>query len=211
MKNFQLSMFFLLLVLLNNRAFPQQKPDSILMINGDVFHGKVIRLTERDLVVKDSEKAVQEFNIDKELVFSYSNATGEYIVYTYDTLSGNDFTIDEMRYFIRGEQDGKKGFKARPAFYTNMVIGAASGITGSVFFPVPVFAFAVLAGIPKVKINRNTVRNQDDLTHPPYIMGYERMARRKRKIQSLVGGGIGLVAGIGTFFILQASDKEILQ
>lgn len=211
MNKFFLKIPALLLVLLVNSMFSQERKDTILLQNGDIISGKVIQLTDDDLIVKESEKVVQEFKIDRERIFSYTDASGEHVLYAYDTLIGNDFTIEEMRYFIRGEQDGRKGFKARPAFYTNLVIGAAGGITGSFFFPIPAFAFAILVGIPKVKIKKSTIRNLDDLNHPPYIMGYERMARRNRKIQALVGGGIGLVAGLGTFLILQASDKELIK
>lgn len=211
MKNSRFKISVLLMVLLVNSVFSQEKTDSVLLLSGEYIPGKVIRVDDENVVMKASENTVQEFNIDRDRVFSYSGPFGEKVLYTYDTLAGNYFTVDEMRYFIRGEQDGKKGFKARPAFYTNMLIGAASGITGSFFFPLPPFTFAILVGIPKVKINRNTVRRQEDLDHIPYLMGYERMARRNRKIQSLIGGGIGIVAGLGTFLILQASGKQLIK
>lgn len=209
MNRLYFQIILMLLIFAVNPMFSQEKNDTILLQNGEIISGKVIRLTEEHLVIKESENVVQEFKIDRDRVFSYTNSSGEHLLYTYDTLKGNDFTIEEMRYFIRGEQDGKKGFKARPAFYTNMIIGAAGGVTGSFFFPIPAFTFVILAGIPKVKIKKNTVRNLDDLNHPSYIMGYERMARRNRKIQALVGGGIGLVAGLGTFLVLQASHNEL--
>lgn len=211
MKKSAVQFTFILVTLLINTMFGQAKMDTVLLQNGEVIPCKVMRITENDLVLKQSEKVVREFNIDRDRVFSYTTSTGEHLLYAYDTLAGNYFTVEEMRYFIKGEQDGKKGFKAKPAFYTNMIIGAASGVTGSFFFPVPAFAFAILVGIPKVKIRKNTVGNLDDLNHLPYIMGYERMARRNRKIQALVGGGLGLVAGLGTFLILQASDKQIIR
>lgn len=199
------------MILLVNSAFSQEKKDTVLLLSGESISGKVVRIDDENLVMKESENVVREFNIDRERVFSYTTSSGEKVLYTYDTLAGNYFTVQDMRYFIRGEQDGKRGFRAKPAFYTNMLIGAAGGITGSFFFPIPAFTFAILVGIPKVKINKNTVRRQEDLDHIPYIMGYERMARRNRKIQALVGGGIGIVAGLGTFLILQGSDTQLIK
>lgn len=199
------------MILLVNSAFSQEKKDTVLLLSGESISGKVVRIDDENLVMKESENVVREFNIDRERVFSYTTSSGEKVLYTYDTLAGNYFTVQDMRYFIRGEQDGKRGFRAKPAFYTNMLIGAAGGITGSFFFPIPAFTFAILVGIPKVKINKTTVRRQEDLDHIPYIMGYERMARRNRKIQALVGGGIGIVAGLGTFLILQGSDKQLIK
>jgi hypothetical protein len=211
MKKLHFKIFALYMILLVNSAFSQEKKDTVLLLSGESISGKVVRIDDENLVMKESENVVREFNIDRERVFSYTTSSGEKVLYTYDTLAGNYFTVQDMRYFIRGEQDGKRGFRAKPAFYTNMLIGAAGGITGSFFFPIPAFTFAILVGIPKVKINKNTVRRQEDLDHIPYIMGYERMARRNRKIQALVGGGIGIVAGLGTFLILQGSDKQLIK
>jgi hypothetical protein len=127
----------------------------------------------------------------------------------YDTIIGNEFTIDEMRYFILGEQDAEKGFKAKGAFWGNMLLGAAGAVTGSFLCPIPPFAFVALSGLPKIKIKPSTVSNIDNVKHDSYLMGYERVARKKRKISSLAGGGIGLAAGLGTFFILKGTGNEI--
>jgi hypothetical protein len=207
MKKFYPQIPILLMILLVNPCFSQVKKDTILLLNGDILTGKITEMTVDHFTIKESEKMVRGYSVDNDRIFSYINADGEYFLYVYDSLNGNDFTIAEMRYYMKGERDGKKGFGARPAFYTNMLIGAASGLSGSFFFPVPPFAFAVLVGIPKVKIRKNTVSNLDDLNHPPYIMGYERMARKNRKIQSLIGGGIGLVAGLSAFMIIQSANK----
>jgi hypothetical protein len=206
MKKFYLQIPILLMILLVNTCFSQVRQDTILLLNGDILTGKITEMTVDHFTIKESEK-VRGYSVDNDRIFSYINADGEYFLYVYDTLSGNDLTIPEMRYYMKGERDGKKGFRARPAFYTNLLIGAASGLSGSFFFPVPPFAFAILVGIPKVKIRKSTVSNLDDLNHPPYIMGYERMARKNRKIQSLIGGGFGLAAGLGAFLIIQSANK----
>jgi len=187
------------------------KKDTVLLLTGGVLTGIISEVTPTYLTIKDSEKMVHGSTIEADRIFSYTNKTGEHLLYYVDSSAGNEFTVAEMRYFIRGEQDGKKGFKARPAFYTNLIIGFAGGISGTFFFPIPAFTFATLVGIPKVKIKKNTVTYPNDLSHPTYIMGYERMARRNRKIQSLLGGGIGLVAGLGTFLILQNHDIQLIK
>ncbi len=197
----------LLMVLLVNTCFSQAKKDTILLLNGDILTGTIMEMTVDNFTIKESEKAKRLYVIDNDRIFSYIDHSGEHFLYVYDTLSGNDFTIAEMRYFLRGERDGKKGFKARPAFYTNLLIGAAGGLSGSFLFPVPAFTFVILTGLPKVKIRKSTVTNPEDLNHIPYIIGYERTARRNRKIQSLIGGGIGILAGLGTFIAIQATNK----
>lgn len=214
-KTYQIALIFTVLTL--NTGFAQQKKDvvlkkdTVLLLTGGILTGVISEITPTTLTIKDSESMTHGSIIETDRIFSYTNKTGEHILYYIDSSAGNEFTIAEMRYFIRGEQDGKKGFKARPAFYTNMIIGIAGGMSGTFFFPIPAFMFATLVGIPKVKIKKNTVTYPGDLNHPTYVMGYERMARRNRKIQSLIGGGIGLVAGLGTFLILQSYDIQLIK
>lgn len=187
------------------------KKDTVLLLTGAILTGVISEITPTYLTIKDSDKMAKGTVVETERIFSYSNQSGEHVLYFVDSTVGNEFTIADMRYFIRGEQDGKSGFKARPAFYTNMLIGVGGGISGTFFFPIPPFLFATMVGIPKVKIKQNTVRYPDDLNHPIYVMGYERMARRNRKIQSLIGGGIGLAVGLGTFLILQHHDIQLIK
>jgi hypothetical protein len=49
------------------------------------------------------------------------------------------------------------------------------------------------------------------LKEDAYIMGYERVARKKRKVRSLLGGGIGLGIGLGTHFILKSTGNELIK
>ena len=91
-----------------------------------------------------------------------------------------------------------------------MALGAGAGFTGSFLCPLVPFAFTALSGLPlpKVKIKKGTVSNPDYLNHQTYLLGYDRVARKKRKISSLIGGGIGLGVGLGTYFILKANHSE---
>ncbi|MDQ3049233.1 MAG: hypothetical protein M3R27_16930 [Bacteroidota bacterium] len=200
-----------LFLLFTTSAFSQAGKDTILLLNGNVVITNVIDTTDGITNFKDPKNEKKNFTIENDRIFSITDSAGEHIMYVYDTILGNEFTIDEMRYFIRGEQDAEKGFKANGALITGMIIGAASGVTGSILCPIPPFGFAILAGLPKVKIKANTVTNKEDLKQDTYLMGYERVARKKRKLKSLIGGGIGLGIGLGTFFILQSTGKELIQ
>ncbi len=212
MKKYSLGIVILLMVVVDHvSVFSQTAKDSVLLLNGDLIIGSITEIAMDHLTIDETGKKFKKKFIEKERIFSYSNASGEHILYVYDTTVGNDFTIPEMRYYIRGEQDAKNGFRARPAFYTGIIIGAAGGLTGTLFYPLPAFMFAALVGLPKIKIKKNSVRNLDDLNHLPYLVGYESMSRRNRKIQSLLGGAIGTVAGLGTFIILHASGRELFR
>ena len=197
--------------LLTQAASSQTSKDTILLLNGSIIIANVIDTTNGVTSIKNPKDSLKNIIIENDRIFSISNKNGESIMYVYDTVLGNEFTIDEMRYFICGEQDAEKGFKPKGAFWGNMLLGAASGITGSFFCPLPPFAFTALSGLPKVKIKHSTVKDIDYLKHDTYLMGYERVGRKKRKISSLVGGGIGLAAGIGGAVILYETHNELLK
>ena len=201
----------LILSLFAKTGFSQTGKDTILLLNGSIVIANVIDTTNGVTSIKNPKDSIKNIIIENDRIFSISNKKGESILYVYDTVLGNEFTVDEMRYFICGEQDADKGFKPKGAFWGNMLLGAAAGVTGSFFCPLPPFAFTALSGLPKVKIRHNTVKNMEYLKHDTYLMGYERVGRKKRKISSLVGGGIGLAAGIGGAVILYETHNPLIK
>lgn len=198
-------LFSFFLLFLVNSLIAQTRKDTLILLNGNVLVAEVIDTTNGVTSIKDPKNAKKNFIIENDRIFSITDSTGEHVMYVYDTVIGNEFTIPEMRYFIYGEQDAEKGFKARGALFGNMALGAAAGVTGYFLCPLPPFAFTALSGMPKVKIKQSTVSNLEYLKQDAYLMGYERVARKKRKIRSLIGGGIGLGVGLGTFFVLQGT------
>jgi hypothetical protein len=195
----------LLFCLAARTAFCTETNDTIVLLNGTVLVANVTDTTNGVTTIMNPKDSSKFFVIENDRIFSIKNKNGESVLYVYDTLIGNEFTVDEMRYFIHGEQDAEKGFKAKGAFWGNALIGAASGVTLGFLSPLPPFAFVALTGVPKVKIDHNSVSNIDYIKHDTYLMGYERVARKKRKFASLIGGVAGLAVGIGTSFVLDKS------
>lgn len=208
-KNISISFVCLAFTLLSKNTFAQTGKDTILLLNGGVVVATVIDTLNGLTTIKNLKDSTKNDVIENDRIFSITNQNGESIMYVYDTLIGNEFTIEEMRYFILGEQDAEKGFKARGAFFGNMALGAAGGVTGSLLTLIPIFTFSATSGLPRVRIKPSTVSNVEYLKHDTYIMGYERVARKKRKLRSLVGGAAGFGIGFGTYFILKANNSEI--
>jgi hypothetical protein len=190
------------------KASAQDNKDTLVMLNGDVVVCTVLDTTNGMTSIKNPKNPRKNILIENDRIFSINNQNGESVLYTYDTLIGNEFTIDEMRYFMRGEQDADKNFKANGCLAIGAAVGVLSGFTGSFFCPIPPFAFTALSGLPKVKIKLSTVSNPDYLKHDTYLMGYERVARKKRKLKSLIGGGLGLIVGFGTYEGLKESGND---
>jgi hypothetical protein len=100
-----------------------------------------------------------------------------------------------MGYFVKGERDARKGFKANGAMIGAGLFGFFGGATGAFFAPIAPYGFMALTGITKVKIKHKTISNPAYIDSDAYILGYERTARYKRKLKSLVGGTVGLALG----------------
>ncbi len=200
-------LFISFLLITTQTAHSQTGNDTILLLSGTEIIAAVYDTTFGNITYKNPKSDQDPIVIETSDVFSIRNSKGESIKYVYDSAGENDLTVEEMRYYIKGEQDAKKGFKPRGAFWTNVGIGALSGATGSFLCPIPPFIFTALSGITKVKIKHSTVSNMDYLKHDTYIMGYEHIARGKRKTKSLLGGGFGLVGGIGVGILLRSTGN----
>ena len=189
-------------------VFSQEQKDTVYLLNGKIFVAPVIDTLLGGVTILNSNDSTDKFTIDNENLFSVNFANGTTCYYyDYDTLAGNFFTRDEMKYYMHGERDAKKGFTAKGAFYGGMFAGFLGGLSGNFIGPVVPFTFFTLTGIPKVRIRHETISNPYFIDHDPYILGYERRARSKRRNKSMIGGGIGLVAGYAVNFLIARLSK----
>jgi len=149
-----------------------------------------------DLVKKSGKTKAKK--LDLERVFSINGPNGEEkVIYYMDTVVGNYFTIDEMRFYIQGEQDASKYYRANWTIAAGLPITAGLGfvLSGTVFsFAVP-FVYLVSTGISAYKINKNKISSSNLVTEPAYVLGYERTARNKRLFKSLFAGLVGTAIG----------------
>ena len=185
--------------------FAQKKSaDSLFLMNGRIVVASVLDTTLFAVTITDPEDSAKRTHIDNESLFAIKYTNGDmYYYYKQDTLQ-NFFSRDEMRLYMQGERDAKKGFKPWGAFYGTMACGLVGGLSGTLFGPALPAAFFLTVGIPKVRIKHSTVSNPNYLDYDSYILGYEREARAKRRRYSLIGGGVGVVAGYIAYFCLRS-------
>jgi len=198
MSRFTICILFIVFFAFNSKA---QYKDTILLMNGNYVVEKVIDTLIGAVTIVNPEKTTEKLHYEYDDIYCVKYASG-YTDYYYsqDTLRGNYFTRDEMQYYIYGERDARKGFKARGSLIGAGVVGLASGGLGLFFAPVFPYGYMALSGIPKVRIRHSTISNPNYIDHDAYILGYERVSRSKRRIQALIGGTIGLAAGYGLYF-----------
>jgi hypothetical protein len=179
----------------------QQNPNSILMMTGKVLTGTVTGEDSNYIYYEFEKKSgkVKEKKLDWERVFSFHDENGiEKLVYIEDTTIGNYFTEDEMRAYIRGEQDAWDGYKSNWTVWVGVPVTGGLGFllsSSPLVFAVP-FAYMVVASMPKYKMTPGSITYAEDLKNPAYILGYERTARSKRLFKSLASGIAGVAMGV---------------
>ncbi len=202
-------LILILQVLINICSAQHNAQDSIFLMNGHVIVKKVIDTTFNTVTILHPKKPTKRIHYESDQLYMVKFANGyKRYYYVQDPSIYNVFTRDEMWLFTKGEQDARKGFKAKGALVTAGLIGFGSGLTGSFFAPVLPYGFMALSGITKIRIKHETISNLKYIESDAYILGYERVARQKRKTRSLIGGTIGLALGYGIYAIFHSSYPE---
>ena len=131
------------------------------MMNGQVIPAKIVgqsSLEVRYQTLRKGKLKVRE--IPTEEVFSVTDSIGrERIWYFYDSAFGNDLSIDQMRWFIKGEQDARAGYKPFWPMVGGFVVGAGVTIglnleVNSLFLP-PLYSGAM--ALPRVHVTPGSI------------------------------------------------------
>jgi hypothetical protein len=174
--------------------------DTIYLMNGQVVGEKVIDTILGAITILNPKKTNKKIHYEWDQIFMvrYANGDKRYY-YQQDSLLSNWFSRDEMWMYMKGENDARKGFKAKGAMIGAGIAGIVGGMTGTFWGPIAPYGFMALSGLPKIKIKHNTISNPAYVESDAYILGYERVARQRRKIKSVIGGTVGLIIGY-TFY-----------
>lgn len=192
-----LFLYALLLVLVSTGA----GQDRILMMNGRVITGTV--LGQSTLEVRylgfGKHSRTKERSEPTEDVFSVTDSLGrERIWYFYDTIFGNDMTVDQMRSFIKGQADARDGYKPTWTTIGGFLFGAGTTIAANLemnaFFLPPIYA-AVMT-LPRVNVTPGSIRDPFMEGNVDYAYGYARVGRTKRVVRGLLSTFAGIGVGL---------------
>lgn len=190
-------LLFLSLVLFIPRAHSQTTAqDTIFLMNGHVVAEKVIDTLLGAVTILNPKKPSNKIHYEWSQLYMVKFTTGDKrYYYQQDTFLLNYFTRDEMWMYMKGERDARKGFKPIGSIIGSGLFGVIGGMTGTFWGPVVPFGYMAFSGITKVRIRHKTVSNPAYIDSDGYILGYERVARHRRKIHSVLSGTVGLVIG----------------
>lgn len=199
----QICIFFFLLV--PALGFGQ---DKVLFTNGKEKEVTVIKIDEYNIFYhKPNKKNEKRFR--KENVFSITYLDGkEEIIYNPDTLGflvtdvvepEVDYTVEEMRRYIAGAQDGRKVKKAA-ALLTSAGISTVGSGLGAFFGPIAPATYIIVLGTTKQKPNETKVAHPEYILDEAYLAGYSKAARKRKIVAAAEGGLIGLGVGIPLYW-----------
>lgn len=175
--------------------------DRILMMNGEIHEGRVLGQSTLEVryLQKRKNGLWKERAEPTEEVFSVIDSLGrERIWYFHDTVFGNDLTTEQMRWFLNGERDARKGYKPIwpmvGAFATGagLVIGLNWEMNG-LFVP-PIVAGAM--ALPRVHVTPGSITDPLMEGDPYYATGYARVGRSKRVVRTLISTFAGVAVGL---------------
>jgi hypothetical protein len=179
--------------------------DTVYLMSGSTVTGIVKDSSDEQLKILVLKKGNFKADfIDLDLVYSVKYKNGvETVFYKQDTLFGNYYTAQEVRYFLHGERDAIRAYRC-PAWSTGaFVFGFAGGLYGGFIAPfLAPFAYAGSTTFFRIKIKPGTVSNSSYLKYDTYLLGYEKEARKRRIFRALIWGGIGMVGGLTTNAII---------
>ncbi|MDP3567518.1 hypothetical protein [Sediminibacterium sp.] len=185
--------------------------DTIYLMNGQVVGEKIIDTILGAVTIINPKKPSKKIHYEWDQLFMVRFADGnKRYYYRQDSALSNWFSRDEMWMYMKGENDARKGFKAKGAMVGAGIAGIIGGMTGTFWGPIAPYGFMALSGLPRVRIRHNTISNPAYVESDAYILGYERVARQRRKIKSVIGGTFGLVIGYGLYAMLHPYYPETI-
>lgn len=178
-----------------------QPLDTVYLMSGKTVTGVVKDSVDERLKILIPRKGNFKADfIDLDLVYSVKYGTGkESVFYKQDTLFGNYYSAQEVKFFLQGERDARKSYRCPVWTSGAFIAGFAGGYTKRMFLTfLPPFIYAGTTTFFRIKIRPGTVSNPDYLKYDTYLLGYEKQARQHRIFRSMLFGGIGMVTGFIT-------------
>jgi hypothetical protein len=175
--------------------------DKIVLINGDVLEVRNVELKDNNISFQSMKKEKRK-KINPYRVFSiqYANGTEE-VIFVTDPLDPNDFKPEEMRMFIKGEQEAKIYYHNTGNKIAAAAIGASAGLLTIYGVVVPAL-YSTIVGSFSPNVYKHKVSDPLLRENLNFREGYERKCRDRKIRNSLLFGFGGFFIGFAAFAIL---------
>ena len=151
--------------------------------------------------VKKNGKLKQLTRLDREMIFSIERDSGEEVLYqpTPSQIRSGDFTVEQMRFFILGQQDAREHYKTHWWTLGGLVIGGGLGYAAydQIYVAAIPFAYTLTAGFTPIDFQATPGRIHSEMNAEAYQIGYFRAAKSKRVFRALESSLLGTAIGVG--------------
>lgn len=157
---------------------------SILLISGDRINDVVIDSVNNEFIFYRKKERQHKTDVAK--VFSFTTAGSETIMYTQDSIVGNELSVEQMNQFILGEQTAKLNYKSTATIVSSAILGGASGALSFWGVPVPLaYSLTLNFFSPKAdKIVYPRPENKNEF----FDAGYKAGLKNKKLKTSIISG-----------------------
>jgi hypothetical protein len=177
--------------------------DVLTLYNGRKIYTKIVEVNAESIIYKRSTN-IKEKNksILLNRVFSIEANGVEQVIYKEDLMDPEMFTLEEMRSFIKGEQEAMRFYENNTLKVASVAVGMASGYFG--FFYGLIFPplFTTIVGSFSPRMPKQKVTDPALLSNPDFCEGYSKKVRDYKIRKSIIWGGVGYAIGITGFIIL---------
>ena len=171
--------------------------DTIVFLSGRITYGIVKEVDSLDIQLEvQKRKKTKLIYIAKNNVFAIKYGDGKTDIF-YEPMNAEEFSLREMEFFIKGEQDALKNTKAPLLFVAGVIIGGGSVVLWGPFLGLlPVMPYSLLSGSFTNKVKEKGVSNPDLLREDTYITGYVTKGKNIKIQRAVTGSIVGYVGGL---------------
>jgi len=182
--------------------------DTLLLMNGRTLGCNILAdsgtVFQFELTKKNGK--IKVYEIHKNDVFSVTKeGNSEVVLYAPNPMIGDIYEVEEMRFYMAGENDARNNFTAWPTFIVGFALcGTISyiGREGLILSLVPPLIYTVVQLIPKIKIREETISDISYQHNDFYADGYEPPARSRKVIRALQGAYAGAAMGLAAYILV---------
>lgn len=176
--------------------------DVLTLYNGRKIYTKIVEVNTEYIIYKHFTD-IKERNKSILLVriFSIESGGKEEILYTPDPLDPELFSVEQMRMFIKGEQEAMRFYDSDATKIVSVIFGAASGYFGFFYGLIGPPLFTTIVGSFSPKMSAMKVTDPSLLNDPDFAEGYAKKVRDYKVRKSILFGGIGYGIGLVGFII----------
>lgn len=181
--------------------------DVLTLYNGRKIYTKIVEVNSLSIIYKHSTD-IKERNksILVARVFSIESEGKEEVLYKPDAMDPDLFTMDEMRMFIKGEQEAMRFYDSNALKIVSLAAGITSGYFGLFYGLIGPPLFSTVVGSFSPKMSKQKVTDPSLLSNPDFAEGYAKKVRDYKIRKSIVWGGIGYGIGLAGFILLAELD-----